>query len=141
MKHKKIWIFVMSTILILSTISIAQIFTDEDSAITFRNSFTDYPDILGQANITKISARLDDDNVVFEWVLDINNKRDGTTDILRGDFELAKADKDNEALIESTLQTKVAEEFGDYNKTFIPNPMVEYKSHPSWGKTSTITIK
>lgn len=141
MKHKKIIVFVISAVLLLSVIGIAQIFTDEDSAIAFRNSFKDYPEILGQANITKISARLDDENVIFEWTLKIDNKRDSTIEELRGGFELPKADKDNAILIENTLQAEVKREFEDYNKTFIPNPMVEYQSHPSWGKTFAITIK
>ena len=141
MKHNKLWIFIISAVLILSTIGIAQIFTDEDSARAFRNSFKDYPDIIGQANITKISARLDDEDVVFEWTLKIDNKRDKTTEELRGGFEMSKADKDNAVLIETTLQAEVKREFEDYNKIFVPNPMVEYRNHPSWGKTSTITIK
>ena len=141
MKHKKIWVFVIFTILIISTVGIAQIFTSEDAARTFRNTFTDYPDIIGQANITKISARLDDESVVFEWNVKIDNKRDGTIEILNGGFEIRKADKDNSILIQNTLQAEVTREFEDYNKTFIPNPMVEYQSHPLWGKTFTIVIK
>ena len=139
--NKKLLILIMGIIAILSTIVLAQIFTDEDSARAFRNSFTDYPDTIGQANITKISARLDDETVIFEWTLKIDNKRDKTTDELRGGFEIPKADKDNVVLVQNILKAEVKREFEDYNKTFIPNPMVEYRSSPLWGKTYDITIK
>ena len=131
----------MGIVLVLSTVVLAQIFLDEEAAINFRNNFVDYPEIIGQAEITRISARLDDENVIFEWKLTINNKRDGTTEQLIGGFEIPKADKDNTFLIQNTLEFEVNREFEDLNKTFIPNPLVEYRSHSYWGKVFTIALK
>ena len=131
----------MGIVLVLLTIVVAQIFLDEDAAINFRNNFIDYPEIIGQAKITRISARLDDENILFEWRVNINNKRDGTTEELRGGFEIPKIDKDNTILIQNTLELEVNREFEDLNKSFIPNPMVEYRSHPFWSETFTIAIK
>ena len=131
----------MGIILVLSTVVLAQIFLDEDAAITFRNNFIDYPEIIGQAEITKISSRLDDENVIFEWKITIDNKRDGTTEELIGGFEIPKIDKDNNTLIQNTLELEVNREFEDLNKSFIPNPLVEYRSHSYWGKVFTIALK
>ena len=141
MKNKIIF-GILGIVLVLSTIVLAEIiFLDEDAAINFRNNFVDYPEIIGQAEITRISARLDDENIIFEWRVNINNKRDGTTEELMGAFEIPKADKDNAILIQNTLTDEVNREFEDLNKTFIPNPLVEYRSHPSWGKVFTIALK
>ena len=137
---KKILLFILGFVL-LSTIAIAQIFTDEDSARAFKDAFIDYPELTGQANITKISARLDDDVVRFEWEMSMLNIRDDTTEILRGDFEISKAQKNNVIFIQNTLEDEVKREFEDYNKTFIPNPMVEYREHTLWGKLIGVSFK
>ena len=131
----------MGIVLVLSTVVLAQIFLDEEAAINFRNNFVDYPEIIGQAEITRISARLDDENILFEWRVNINNKRDGTTEELTGAFDIPKIDKDNTFLIQNTLEFEVNREFEDLNKTFIPNPLVEYRSHSYWGKVFTIALK
>ena len=141
MNKTKRWILTISITVILSTIVLAQIFSDENAAVIFRNTFTDYPETVGEANITKISARLDDENVIFEWEITINNKRDGTTEKLRGAFEILKADRSNVILIQDTLELEVNREFEDLNRSFIPNPMVEYRNHPFWGKTFIIPKK
>ena len=142
-KTKKftIWFTTLTTLLILSSIGIAQIFTDEESALEYKNSFNKYPLMLTQANITKISARIDDTLVVFEWKMLINNTRDNTTDEIQGAFTIIKAQKNNGTLINKTLLSETRREFEDYNKTFQPNPMVEYKSHPSGGKVADIIFK
>jgi len=140
MKKTIVWLIVLS-LLIIGSIATAVVFTTEDAARSFRDSFKDYPEIIGQANITRISALLDDETVVFEWKVSIDNKRDGTTDELRGGFEVPKADKENSALIQTILEDEITREFNDLNKTFVPNPLVEYEGNPLWGQSFTITIK
>lgn len=139
MKKRNI-IFLIVAILILSTVTIAQVFTDEDKARAFRDAFTDFPELTGQPNITKISARLDDNTIRFEWEMSMLNIRDDRIEILRGDFEIPKSEKNNLILIRDTLETEVKREFEDYSKTFIPNPMVEYRSHTLWGKLVTVVL-
>ena len=116
-------------------------FDSEADAIAYRNSYTNYPEIIGQANITKISGLLDNDYVIFEWEIKIDNKRDNTTDRLNGGFKVDKANKDNVNFVENLLETEVQREFDDLNQTFVPNPMVQYKSSTLWGRLVTISLR
>ncbi len=138
MKKTIIWL-IIGLITVLGVVGVTVIFDSEAEAIAYRDSFTDYPQIIGQANITRISGLLDNDFVIFEWELIINNKRDNTLEILNGGFEVNKANKDNSIFVENLLNQEVQREFDDLNKTFVPNPLVEYKSNSLWGKLVTIT--
>ena len=83
----------MGIVLVLSTVVLAQIFLDEEAAINFRNNFVDYPEIIGQAEITRISARLDDENVIFEWKLTIIIKEKEQINKLLEDFKSRRQTK------------------------------------------------
>ena len=74
---------------------------------------------LGQTKITRIWTRADDDFVFIKWEMDT----------LSGVFEIPKDQIDNNTFIQDTLELKVKQEFEGYNKSFIPNPVIEYKDH------------
>lgn len=104
----------------------------EEILLQEKLTFKKFPKLTGQANITKIWKRLDNENVKIEWEIPIFNSRDNVTEKLRGDFEIPKDQIDNVAFIQDTLASEIKREFEDYNKTFIPNPIIEYKDHPLW---------
>ena len=97
-----------------------------------RAAFRDFPELIGEVNITRISRRLNDENIVIEWEIDMYNRRDDIVEKLRGGFEVPKEQIDNVALIQGILALEVKREFEDLNKTFIPNPIIEYRDHPLW---------
>ncbi len=104
----------------------------EEIAVQERLTFKDFPELTGQANITRIWKRLNDEVIVIEWEIVVFNKRDNVSEKLSRGFEISKEQKDNISFIQDTLASEIKRQFEDYNKTFIPNPIIEYKDHPLW---------
>lgn len=127
-------------ILIFSAVGFAQVFTGEESARAFKDSFTDYPEKRAEANITRISSLLDNNYVVIEWEMKVLNTRDNKNKILRSSFSIPKGQINNNTLIENSLEVNVKREFNSYNESFVPNPIIEYRSHSLWGKTIGIIL-
>lgn len=109
-------------------------FSREEIALQERLEFKDFPELTGEVNITRIWNRLNDENVIIEWEIEMFNKRDNITEKLRGGFEVPKDQIDNVALVQGLLALEVKREFEDLNKTFIPNPVIEYRENPLWNK-------
>jgi len=104
----------------------------EEEALIKKLEFKDFPELTGEVNITRISRRLDDENIIIEWEMEMFNKRDNVSEKLTGGFEVPKERIDNVSYIQDILASEIKREFEDYNKTFIPNPIIEYKDHPLW---------
>lgn len=111
--------------------NLTKIDLEEESRIK-QLDFKDYPEITGQAKITRIWKRLDDESVIIQWEIEVFNKRDNTFTTLRDNFEIPQDQIDNINFIQDILESKIKKEFEDYNKTFIPNPVIEYSDHPLW---------
>ena len=107
-------------------------YTPEEILQQEKLEFKDFPELTGQANITRIWKRLDDENIYIDWEIEMFNKRDNVSEKLRGGFGIDKEQIDNVALIQNTLALEIKREFEDYNRTFIPNPIIEYREHPLW---------
>lgn len=104
----------------------------EEPYLIQKLEFKDFPELTGEVNITRIWKRLDDENVVIEWEIEMLNRRDNVFEKLRGGFEVPRDQIDNIALVQDILASEIKREFEDYNKTFVPNPVIEYKEHPLW---------
>ena len=61
-----------------------------------------------------------------------NNKRDNRFQKIIKVFEIPKEQINNNTLIQNTLAKEIEEEFEEYRKTFIPNPVIEYRDHLLW---------
>ena len=104
----------------------------EEPYLIQKLEFKDFPELIGQVNITRIWKRLDDEMIVIEWEINTLNRRDNIVEELRGGFEIPKNQIDNVTFIQDILVLEIKREFEDYNQTFIPNPVIEYRDHPLW---------
>jgi len=94
--------------------------------------FKDFPEIISEAKITRIWKRLDDDFIRVEWEIEVLNKQVDRTETLTGRFRIPEEKKNNNSFIQDKLEKEIRREFVDYNQSFIPNPIIEYKDHPLW---------
>jgi len=101
--------------------------TEIDSEVEFK----EFPEI-GEVEIVSIWKRLDDKDITIQWKLEVFNKRDNVTDIIRKRFQIPTEQIDNITFIQDILEPEVKKAFEKYNKSFIPNPIIEYKDHPLW---------
>ena len=140
-KYNFIIVSVITAIIISLFVTATQIFDSESAALTYRNSFKDYPVLTAEANITKIWSKLDSTTVWIEWKAPVYDKKNKKSTYIGNDFTIPKNQKDNLTLINTELQNNVNIEFSYYNNTFVPNPIIHYKDHTYWEKIISITIE
>ena len=101
----------------------------EEVLIRKKLDFKDYPDLIGQPKIIRIWRPLGDNTVHIRWQMIVWNNRDNKNDTVEGYIDIPKEQINDIILIQELLESDVKKEFEIYNRTFIPNPIIEYEDH------------
>jgi len=141
MKKKNKYVVLMAIFLIalvIGQIAIAKKekkdFDDDEKAKDWKKDFKDYPKIKKDAEITEIHGEVDNEEVTFEWAMEVENKRDNLTLNLTGVFYILREQINNTTHIDERAEYEIEKAFDIYNASFERHAEVYYKNHTHKGK-------
>lgn len=139
--NKKIGMIVLVLALIIIPIATAKIFYDEAEAREWKDNYDEYPKIKADAEIIKVWAEIDDPEINFEWVMEIENRKLNISENLTGMFWIPRAEQNNEILIEELLEADASEQFEAFYRSFALEADVWYEDHEMKGKKVKVKKK